>query len=65
MNAISGEYCLKVSTVHVSTFSGEYCLDECYIRFILFFIPSANFVCGGYTVFMLSVHLSVRNVLFP
>ena len=32
------------------------------------FIPPANFVCGGYTVFMLSVRVcnraSVRNVLF-
>ena len=27
----------------------------------VFFIPPANFVCGGYTVFM----LSVRKVLFP
>ena len=36
---------------------------------IMFFIPPANFVCGGYTVFTLSVcacvHPSVRNVLFP
>ena len=34
-----------------------------------FFIPPANFVCGGYTVFTLSVRpsvrLSVRNALFP
>ena len=37
------------------------------------FIPPAIFVCGGYTVFMLSVRVcvrasvcaSVRNVLFP
>ena len=37
------------------------------------FIPPANFVCGGYTVFTLSVRVcvrtcvlqSVRNVLFP
>ena len=28
-------------------------------------IPPANFVCGGYTVFRLSVRASVRNVLFP
>ena len=28
-------------------------------------ITPANFVCGGYTVFMLSVRASVRNVLFP
>ena len=32
-------------------------------------IPPANFVCGGYTVFMLYVRAcvcpSVRNVLFP
>ena len=33
-----------------------------YMRFI---IHPANFVCGGYTVFMLSVRVSVRNVLFP
>ena len=29
------------------------------------FIPPTNFVCGGYTVFTLSVLPSVRNVLFP
>ena len=26
--------------------------------------PPPDFVCGGYTVFMLSVRASVRNVLF-
>ena len=30
----------------------------------IIFIPPANFVCGGYTVFTLSVRPSVRNVLF-
>ena len=30
-----------------------------------FVIPPANFVCGGYTVFTLSVRPCVRNVLFP
>ena len=30
----------------------------------LLFIPPANFVCGGYTVFTLSVHASVHNVFF-
>ena len=29
------------------------------------FIPPPNFVCGGYTVFTLSVRASVCNVLFP
>ena len=33
------------------------------------FIPPANFVCGGYTDFTLSVRpsvgASVRNILFP
>ena len=33
------------------------------------FIPPANFVCGGYTVFTLSLYAcvcaSVHNVLFP
>ena len=28
-------------------------------------IPPVNFVCGGYTVFTLSVRASVHNVLFP
>ena len=35
----------------------------------IIFIPPANFVCDGYTVFTLSmrpcVRASVRNVLFP
>ena len=30
-----------------------------------FVLPPANFVCGGYTVFTLSVCASVRNILFP
>ena len=34
-------------------------------QFDTFLIPPANFVCGGYTVFTLSVRASVRNVLFP
>ena len=39
--------------------SNKHCLLTFYI------IPSANFVCGGYTVFTLSMCASVRNVLFP
>ena len=34
-----------------------------YLPFFYFYTP-ANFVCGGYTVFKLSHHASVRNVFF-
>ena len=34
-------------------------------RVVVLIIPPANFVCGGYTVFTLSVRASVRNILFP
>ena len=41
--------------------------EKGYIHIVI--IPPANFVCGGYTVFTLSVRpsvrASVRNVLFP
>ena len=30
-----------------------------------FIIPPANFVCGGYTVFTLSIHASVRVSVIP
>ena len=44
-------------------------LDEKHTHTFYLIIPPANFVCGGYTVFTLSVRasvrLSVRNVLFP
>ena len=38
----------------------EYTLNICMKEFIIFVIPPANFVCGGYTVFVLSVCASVR-----
>ena len=42
--------------------------DKIFQNSLVFIIPPANFVCGGYTVFTLSVRVcvrpSVRNVLF-
>ena len=51
------------------TCSGSTDFDEAKNMVVSVFIPPANFVCRGYTVFTLSVRASVRpsvrNALFP
>ena len=52
-------YINKLSCLYIYRTKKLLVRSTCVGPYLIIFIPPANFVCGGYTVFTLSVHASV------